>query len=94
MRYFWRILLLAVTVVILTTSVGLAAKFENKDTAKNRKDNTFGTQPDEGRQKETSVTTDEDGNTVIRSKPDKREQEDWYDKIIITVDPEVKIEDK
>ncbi len=88
MRHFSKILIFTVTVVILTLSLALAgATFENKDTAKNRKNNSFGTEPSD----DTSASvigTNEDGNSIIKSKAaPSKEEVDWYDKVIITVNP-------
>jgi len=94
MRHFSTIAIAALTALFLTVAPALAVnKFKNEDTAKNRKDNVFGTEQTD----ETSTTTfgvDEDGNTVIRSKPDEKEATDWYEKLDgfnletdITVDP-------
>lgn len=89
MRLFSTICLYTIAVVILTLSLAMAgSKFPNKDTAKNRQDNTFGTDQDES----TATTTfkkDDRGDTVIKSKSrPKPEEVDWYDKIIITVSPD------
>ncbi|QGY39273.1 hypothetical protein GM415_03770 [Pseudodesulfovibrio cashew] len=89
MRYFGTMLVLAATVVILTLSPAGAAKFKNKDTAKNRQNNVFGTEPAEGDSKRTTFGKDENGDTTIRTKHKKQEEVDWYDKVIITVDPNV-----
>ena len=89
MRHFSKILIFTVTVVILTLSLALAgATFKNKDTAKNRKNNSFGTEP--GDDTSASVIgTNEDGNTIIKSKAaPSKEEVDWYEKIIISVNPD------
>lgn len=75
---------------VFLTQPASAQKFKNEDTAKNRKDNTFGTPPREEGTTAGSVTTDEDGSTIIKADPGpKKEEVDWYDKVIITVDPNV-----
>lgn len=51
---FSKILITTTTVVLLTLSLALAgAKFDNVDTAKDRRDNSFGTDPGE----DTSTTS-------------------------------------
>lgn len=91
MRHISRILIFATTIVILTLSLAMAgAKFTNKDTAKSRSNNSFGTDPGD----DTSSTvfgTAEDGSTSIKTKArPKAEPVDWYDKIIISVNPDTK----
>lgn len=91
MHDFSKICLVAVAAVFLTFSLAPAkSKIVNKDTAKNRQDNVFGT--DQG--EDTATTTiekNEAGDTVIKQKArPKEEPVDWYDKIIITVDPKTK----
>lgn len=88
MRRFNIILITLVSAILLTCSLALAKnKFKNEDTAKNRQDNTFGTDQSE----ETSTTTfdnNDQGETTIKTKRRPKEEEvDWYDKVIITVDP-------
>jgi hypothetical protein len=71
-------------------SAGLAHsqnKFPNRDTAKNRRDDSWGTRKSEGR---SYFGTDQNENEVWGYQPaDPEEPVDWYDKIIITVDPNV-----
>ena len=89
MRHFSIIALAAMTVLFLTISPALAGnKFKNKDTAKNRQDNTFGTDQREGGT-DISVGKDERGATVIKSKAVPPADQDWYDKIKINVEPQV-----
>lgn len=93
MRQLGRIFCITVTVVILTLSLALAdSKFPNKDTAKNRQDNAFGTKPRDGSEPVTTITRDANG-TAIESTQPETEQVDWYDKVIISVEPEIKIEE-
>ncbi|MEF2145552.1 MAG: hypothetical protein V3573_08915 [Desulfovibrionaceae bacterium] len=62
-------------------------KFENKDTAKNRQDSIWGTRTNEGR---SYFGTDGYGDSAWGYQPDDPEKPvDWYDKIIIAVDPNV-----
>jgi hypothetical protein len=84
-------MIIAVGVVVLTLSLALAgAKITNKDTAKDRRTNTIGTDPS-GDTATTTFGTDEAGDTTIKSKArPKQEEVDWYDKVIITVNPETK----
>lgn len=90
MRFFSIIAALAMAVVLLTPCIGPAqSKFPNKDTAKNRQDNAFGTRPAEGEDAVTTFGTNERGDTTIDSHQPKREETDWYDKVIIAVDPDV-----
>ena len=83
-----RLLIVATTVVLLTLSLALAgSKFENKDTAQDRRTNAFGT--DEAPDTATVTTGRNDaGDTAIKVKPRPKAPEvDWYDKVIITVNP-------
>ncbi|MGE4292944.1 MAG: hypothetical protein AB7E32_12130 [Desulfovibrio sp.] len=70
-------------------SAGLAhsqGKFANKDTAANRQDHSWGTRINEGR---SYFGTDADENDVWGYQPAEPEKPvDWYDKIVITVNPE------
>jgi hypothetical protein len=88
MHRFSRIAVVALTVVLLTLSLALAGtKFKNEDTAKDRRDNAFGTDagPDTA---STVFGTDEAGDSTLKSKArPKPEEVDWYDKVIITVNP-------
>jgi len=88
MRYFNKILLIATTAVILTLSLALAgSKFKNEDTAKNRQDNAFGTDSGE-KTATTTFGTNEAGDSTLKSKAKPKEEPvDWYDKVIITVNP-------
>jgi len=88
MRRFSTICLFFVAFTILTLSLALAGgKFKNEDTAKNRKNNVFGT--DAGDDTSTiSIGNNDSGDTTIKSKArPKPEEVDWYDKVIITVNP-------
>lgn len=90
MRFFSTIAAISLAVVLLTPVLGQAqTKFPNKDTAKNRQENTFGTRPVEGEGAVTTFGTDERGDSTIDSHQPKQEEVDWYDKVIIAVDPEV-----
>lgn len=91
MRSFSRIAIAAVAVVVLTLSLALAgAKFTNKDTARDRRDNAFGTEQGAGTAT-TTFGTDEAGDSTIRTKArPKPEEVDWYDKVIITVNPDTR----
>lgn len=88
MRRFSILCLFAALSAILTLSVALAGnKFQNKDTAKDRQDNAFGTDAGEDTSTITFGTSDR-GDTTIKTKArPKEEPVDWYDKIIITVNP-------
>lgn len=89
MRHFSTIFIFTTAVVILTLSLALAgAKFKNEDTAKNRQDNAFGTDPGDDTSN-IEYGTNAAGDDTIKSKArPKREEVDWYDKIIITVNPD------
>lgn len=85
-----RFLLLTITAILLACPMAAAGqKFKNKDTAKNRSDHTWGTS--KGRTDgNATFSTNEQGDTVIHADPGpKKEEVDWYDKVIITVDPDV-----
>lgn len=65
-------------------------KFKNKDTAKNRSDYTWGTSGGQSGDNTTFSKDEATGDTVIHVDPGpKKEEVDWYDKVIITVDPDV-----
>lgn len=88
MRHFSIIALTAAMIGLLTLTPAAAQnKFENKDTAKNRQDNTFGTKSKADDKAVTTFGTNEAGDTTIDSDRPKQTEEDWYDKIIITADP-------
>ena len=89
MRHFSTIFIFTVAVVILTLSLALAgAKFKNEDTAKDRQDNAFGTDPGD-KTSNIEYDTNAAGDSTIKSKArPKKEEVDWYDKIIITVNPD------
>ncbi len=88
MRHITKSALFVVAVTVLTFSLALAeGKFKNVDTAKDRQDNSFGTEPGEERGS-TVFGKDERGDSTIRSKAaPKADPVDWYDKVIITVNP-------
>ncbi|EGB14818.1 hypothetical protein DND132_1611 [Pseudodesulfovibrio mercurii] len=91
MRHFSLIAALFLAAVLLTPTSGLAQnKFKNEDTAKNRQDNVFGTRTTEGEGPVTTFGTNEAGDTTIDSHQPKKEETDWYDKVIIAVDPDVR----
>lgn len=80
MRYFSAIVLTALAVFFLTAAPAPAGnKFKNVDTAKDRQDNTFGTNPREGG---TDITVEKNdrGDTVVKSTPAPKEEVDWYEK--------------
>ncbi|KAB1442443.1 hypothetical protein F8A88_06955 [Pseudodesulfovibrio senegalensis] len=80
---------MTVAIVLACPMTATAQKFKNKDTAKNRSDYTWGTSKDQT-DGNTTFSKDEQGNTVIHADPGpKKEEVDWYDKVIITVDPDV-----
>lgn len=90
MRHFSVIAALTLAVALLTPTPGPAQnKFKNEDTAKDRRVNTFGTRPAEGEPPVTSFGVDEAGDATIDSHQPKKEEVDWYDKVIIAVDPDV-----
>ena len=90
MRHFSVLAALILAVVLLTPTAGLAQnKFKNEDTAKNRQTNTFGTRPEQGEEPVTAFGANEAGDTTIDSHQPKKEEVDWYDKVIIAVDPDV-----
>ncbi|MEF2231993.1 MAG: hypothetical protein V3571_13760 [Pseudodesulfovibrio sp.] len=90
MNYPGKLIGISVTVVFLTLSLALAgAKFENKDTAKNRQNNVFGTDQSNDTANAT-FGTNAAGDSTIKVKPKPQgEPVDWYDKVIITVSPNV-----
>ncbi|MBI9079476.1 MAG: hypothetical protein JEY79_07020 [Pseudodesulfovibrio sp.] len=89
MRRFNKIAIFIVTVVLLTAALALAGtKFKNEDTAVNRQNNTFGTDSGENTSTTTFATNNTDDTTIKTKARHKKEPVDWYDKIIITVDPD------
>lgn len=90
MRHFSTIAAFVLAVVLLTPASGPAQnKFKNEDTAKNRQENAFGTRSAEDGEPVTTFGTNEAGDSTISSKQPKQEEVDWYDKVIIAVDPNV-----
>ena len=90
MRHFSTIAVFILSVVLLTPFPGLAQnKFKNKDTAGNRQENMFGTRPAEDEAPVTRYGTNEAGDSTIDSHQPEKEEVDWYDKVIIAVDPDV-----
>jgi len=88
MRRFSTICLFIVAFMILTLSLALAGgKFNNEDTAKNRKDNNFGTDAGDDTSTITFGTNDSGDSTMKSKARPKPEEVDWYDKVIITVNP-------
>lgn len=93
MRYLGRIVIIAVTVVILTLSLALAgSKFPNKDTAKDRQDNVMSTRPSEDEEQVIIINQKKKEDTTVRTKRSKTEEEDWYDSVIISVEPQVEVD--
>ena len=91
MRHFTILAALALAVVLLTPLTGTAqGKFKNVDTAKDRRTNTFGTRPSEDETPVTQFGTNDAGDSTIDSHQPTQEEVDWYDKVIISVDPQVK----
>jgi len=92
MRYLSKIFLIAVTSIILTGALAMAGtKFQNKDTAKNRQNNSFGTQPREERGAVTTIKSKAHEDNAIESKRPKRKQENQNENLYISVEPEIKI---
>ncbi len=58
-------------------------KFPNKDTAKNRTDNSFGTR---GGAEAISIEENREQGVTIDATPRKTEEKDWYQNMIIGVD--------
>lgn len=91
MRHLSKICIIAITVVILTLSLALAgSKFKNEDTAKDRQNNVFGTDASEDTATTTFGTNDAGDSTLKSKARPKKEPVDWYDKIIITVNPDTR----
>ncbi|GEM_PF-918529 len=80
------------TVVILTLGSAWAQnKFRNKDTATNRQDSTWGTTGGQNADTQDAFGMDPNtGDSTMKADPGpKKEPVDWYDKVIITVNPDV-----
>ena len=91
MRNAGMLLLTAVCFMFLTTVGAAKNKFPNKDTAVNRQDSTWGTEQSSKTASTTFGTDNTTGDSVTRTKPaEDDEPVDWYDKVIITVNPETK----
>lgn len=90
-RFFMAVLFAALTVFLTVPTAHAGSKFENKDTAKQRNTYTWGTDQGEDAATTTFGKDEETGDstTILKSKP-KPPETDWYDKIIITVDPDTK----
>lgn len=76
-----------IALAFLTTGLAFGQKFENKDTAEDRYDRSWGTRKtdDSG----GYIGTDERGNDSWGTKAREPEPErDWYDSVIITVSPD------
>ena len=87
-----KIFIITTTVVILTLSLAVAgSKFPNKDTAKNRQDTVLSTQSEE-EEPRIVIEKTEEGHTSIKTKSQKKEEVDWYDKIPIIVEPQVEVD--
>lgn len=85
-----RYILPAVLVLAALATAHAGEKFPNKDTAKDRRDNTWGTEQSYTGSS-TEFGTDERGDSTVRlNSGPKKEPVDWYDKIIITVNPDTK----
>lgn len=88
MLRYTTLFLAALAVVILTLVPALGQKFKNKDTAPNRRDSTWGTSGQNGN--DVFGTDETTGDTTIKADPGPKEEPvDWYDKVIITVNPSV-----
>jgi len=88
MRRFSKIFIFTIAIIILTLSLALAgAKFQNEDTAKNRQDNALGTEPGDNTSSNEFGNNDAGDNTIKSKARSKRDPVDWYEKIIISVNP-------
>lgn len=74
--------LVLAAVVLLTPPAVSAGKFPNKDTAKNRQDNVFGT-PQAG--ETINVQDNATDGLTIDATPKKHEERDWYENMVIGV---------
>lgn len=76
--------------VVFLTAASAQQKFSNKDTAKNRQDNVFGTRKAANKTADIYISQPAGQDTVISSQPREKEAPvDWYDKVLITVNPNV-----
>lgn len=79
--------------VVFLTSGSLWAqnKFPNKDTAADRRDSTWGTSGGQSADGSNAFGTNPaTGDSTMKADPGpKKEPVDWYDKVIITVNPDV-----
>lgn len=91
MRHVGILLLFAAWLGFLTTPCPAQNKFPNKDTATNRHDYNWGTVKDDDTATATFGRDNATGDSVTHVKPAPgKEEVDWYDKVIITVNPHVK----
>lgn len=88
-------LLVCTLVVFLTPAAALCAKYENKDTARDRQDYTMGTRPKEEGSTIILGRDPESGDTVMQSIPREREERDWYENMFmyINIDKDAPSED-
>lgn len=87
-----KILIVMTGLLLLASGTALGeGKFPNKDTAKNRRDSSWGTGGKRSDSTTTMGTDAETGDsTIVYDSGPKKEPVDWYDKIIITVDPQTR----
>ncbi len=81
-----KIATLTMMLSLLLASAATGQKFENKDTATDRQDHTWGTrQEDNGGYFNSTEQDTKWGHKLAKPEPER----DWYDEVIITVSPEV-----
>lgn len=76
--------ILAAVAVLTHSPKARAEKFENKDTAVNRQDNSFGTRNTQGN---VTFGHDENSETISSEPPAPKPERDYYDNMVITVNP-------
>ncbi len=82
-----KITTMIIALSLLLTGAATGQQFENKDTATDRQDYTWGTRQEDGAGGYFETT---DQGTSWGHKPAEPEPErDWYDEVIITVSPDV-----
>lgn len=77
---------LAAALLACLAAATLAASFENKDTAINRQDQTMGTHKGQAVTGRDEATNDQ---VMETKRPEKKPQRDYYDTMLITINPQV-----
>lgn len=85
-----RFILVWIVVLSVAGAAYAQGKFPNKDTAKDRRDHAWGTSRSHTGSTIGFGKDDQGDDTTVLDSGPKKEPVDWYDKIIITVNPDTK----